>query len=170
MPRRSGRDGAARRRPARRPSSPRPPARARMPTQGSWRPLVRISISSPAALTRPARRQDRRGRLDREARRRSAGRSRCRPGCRRHGCERKAAARRCPCASRRRSPRRVSAAAREAGADLDALDRVDAHQRRGEIGVELAVDRRAPAGRHARWPRPRSPRRRRSRPCATSSR
>src|SRR5215472_16640004 len=31
----------------------------------------------------------------------------------------------------------------EAGADLDALHRVDAHQRRGEIAVELAVDRRA---------------------------
>src|ERR1700674_1127095 len=28
-------------------------------------------------------------------------------------------------------------------ADLDPFDRVDAHQRRGEIGIELAVDRRA---------------------------
>ena len=37
----------------------------------------------------------------------------------------------------------------EAGADLDALDRVDRHERRGELGVELGVDRRAPAGRHA---------------------
>ena len=43
----------------------------------------------------------------------------------------------------------VSAAAREAGADLDALDRVDAHQRGGEIAVELAVDRRAEPGGHA---------------------
>ena len=39
----------------------------------------------------------------------------------------------------------VSAAAREAVADLDALDRVDAHQRGGEVGIELAVDRRARA-------------------------
>ena len=38
---------------------------------------------------------------------------------------------------------------REAGADLDALHRIDAHQRRGEIGVELAVDRRAEPGRNA---------------------
>ena len=37
----------------------------------------------------------------------------------------------------------------EAVADLDALDRVDAHQRRGELGVELGVDRRAEARRHA---------------------
>ena len=35
----------------------------------------------------------------------------------------------------------------EAGADLDALHRVDAHHRAGEVGVELAVDRLAqPAG------------------------
>ena len=38
---------------------------------------------------------------------------------------------------------------REAVADLDALDGVDRHQRRGEVGVELAVDRRAEARRHA---------------------
>ena len=38
-----------------------------------------------------------------------------------------------------------SAAAAKPVADLDALDRVDAHQRRGEVGVELAVDRRARA-------------------------
>src|SRR5580693_3759670 len=37
----------------------------------------------------------------------------------------------------------------KAGADLDALDRVDAHQRRGQIAVELAVDRRAQPRRHA---------------------
>ena len=30
--------------------------------------------------------------------------------------------------------------------DLDALDRIDAHQRAGEFGIELAVDRRAPSG------------------------
>jgi hypothetical protein len=32
-------------------------------------------------------------------------------------------------------------------ADLDALDRVDRHHRGGEVGVELAVDRRAEAWR-----------------------
>ena len=37
----------------------------------------------------------------------------------------------------------------EAGADLDALDRVDRHHRAGDVGVELAVDRLAPAQRHA---------------------
>src|SRR5258707_1897290 len=36
-----------------------------------------------------------------------------------------------------------------ARADLDALDRIDAHDGSGEIAVELAVDRRAEAGRHA---------------------
>jgi DNA-binding CsgD family transcriptional regulator len=35
------------------------------------------------------------------------------------------------------------------GADLDALDRVDAHHRRRQFAVELGVDRRAEAGRHA---------------------
>src|SRR5579871_526120 len=35
----------------------------------------------------------------------------------------------------------------EAGADFDAFDGIDAHQRRGEVTVELAVDRRAEAGR-----------------------
>src|ERR1700722_14276083 len=37
----------------------------------------------------------------------------------------------------------------EAVADLDSLDGVDAHQRRGEFGVELAIDRRAPSCRNA---------------------
>ena len=37
----------------------------------------------------------------------------------------------------------------EAVADLDPLDRVDAQQRRGDIGSELAVDRRAETGRGA---------------------
>ena len=42
---------------------------------------------------------------------------------------------------------------REPVADLDALDGVDAHQRGGEVAVELAVDRRA----QARRERPRRP-------------
>ena len=55
----------------------------------------------------------------------------------------------------------------EAGADLDALHRVDAHHRRGEVGIELAVERRAEADRHARRRSLRPPRRRTSRPCAS---
>ena len=39
---------------------------------------------------------------------------------------------------------------REAVADLDALHGVDAHQRLGEVGIELVVDRIAQADRHAR--------------------
>mmetsp|Transcript_6445 Transcript_6445/g.26503 ORF Transcript_6445/g.26503 Transcript_6445/m.26503 type:complete len:304 (+) Transcript_6445:1709-2620(+) len=38
---------------------------------------------------------------------------------------------------------------REARADLDALDRVDAHQRIGDVGIELVEQRRAQADRHA---------------------
>ena len=38
---------------------------------------------------------------------------------------------------------------REAGADLDALDRVDAHHRVRDVGVELVVERLAEADRHA---------------------
>jgi hypothetical protein len=37
----------------------------------------------------------------------------------------------------------------EAVADLHALDRVDRHHRRGQVAVQLAVDRLAPARRHA---------------------
>jgi hypothetical protein len=37
----------------------------------------------------------------------------------------------------------------KACADLDALDRVDAHHRRSKIAIELAIDRRAEARRHA---------------------
>ena len=39
--------------------------------------------------------------------------------------------------------------AREAGADLDPLHGVDPHHRLREVGVEPAVDRLAPADRHA---------------------
>jgi hypothetical protein len=52
----------------------------------------------------------------------------------------------------------------KAGADLDALDGVDRHHRRGDVLVELAVDRRAEAGgTPSATPRPR--RRSRSRAC-----
>ena len=43
-----------------------PTGTARMPTHGSWRPLVVMSISWPAAIDGLARRQDRAGRLHRE--------------------------------------------------------------------------------------------------------
>ena len=49
-------------------------------------------------------------------------------------------------ASRCRLP--VLRHAGEAVADLHALDRVDRHHRRGELAIELAVDRLAPARRH----------------------
>ena len=42
--------------------------------------------------------------------------------------------------------------ASEAGTDLHTLDRVDAHHCRGQLGVELGVDRCAPAGRHVLGP------------------
>jgi hypothetical protein len=85
--------------------------------------------------------------------RRPAARWKCRRGCRRRGST----------GIRRGHLVAMLAAAladtAEAVADLDALDRVDAHQRRGEIAVELAVDRLAP-GPAARRRRPRSPARR----------
>ena len=131
-----------------------PTGTARMPTQGSWRPLVTISVSSPVRGDRPARRQDRRGRLDREAHddvlpggdaaedpaRMVRREDRARPG---------------PCGSRRRSRSRSAPPRAMPVADLDPLDRVDRHHRRGEVGVELAVDRRAEP--------------RRARPSATTS-
>src|SRR5207248_7506600 len=39
--------------------------------------------------------------------------------------------------------------ARKSGADLHALDGVDAHHRCGDVGVELAVNRLAPPDGHA---------------------
>ena len=95
-------------------------------------------------VDRAAVEADRRRRLHRDRRRRCPARSRCRRECRR----------RCS----RGSPAGVISSecsvpllrdAREAGADLDALHRVDAHHRLREVGVEPAVDRLAPADRHA---------------------
>ena len=114
---------------------------ARMPTQGSWRPLV-IDLGRLALRGRSMSRgrADRAGRLDRDRDRRGPGRCRCRRARRRR------------CWSR--SPRGVSSSpcvgaalrdAGEAGADLDALDRVDAHHRVGDVGVELVEERLAQA-------------------------
>ena len=88
-----------------------PTGTARMPTQGSWRPLVTISVASLWRVDRRARRQDRGGRLDGEARDdRLPGRDAAEDAA---GVVRQEhrRARRCRAASRRRSPRRESSAA-----------------------------------------------------------
>ena len=132
---------------ARSPSSPRRPARRecrRTDRGGPWsrsRPRCRAcrwscaaSGSSWSASPRSARR--------------CPARSKCRRECRRHGCERNTGLpSRMRISSAFSSPRQRGGG--EAGADLDALHRVDAHHRAGEIGVELAVDRLAQSGRHA---------------------
>ena len=125
-----------------------PTGAARMPTQGSCRPLVTISVSSPARVT--VRRGDRIEDVGLTAKRATIGwpvempprippawleRNRGRPSL---------PARISSAFSSPRQRRRG-----EAVADLDPLDGVDAHQRARELGVELAVDRRAPAGRNA---------------------
>ena len=145
-PPRIARDAAACGRQAPAPPSPRPPAPRVFATQGSWRPSVEIP-SFPTRGDRLERRADRRGRLEGGAQARSAGRSRCRRPLRRYGWQGNGAI-----VAR---PHRVGILAAgpprraEAGADLDAFDRVDRHDRRGQLGVELGIDRRAPAGRHA---------------------
>ena len=138
---------------------------ARMPTQGSWRPLVDDLGLVAVAVDGLARRQDRRGRLDGKARDdRLAGRDAAEDAAGVVGQEH-AACRHCPCASRRRCPRRESAAAAKPSpisTPLTALMPISAPAR---SRVELAIDRRAEA-RPARLRRPpRSPRRPTSRPC-----
>ena len=93
-----------------------------------------------------ARRQDRRGRLDGEARDdRLPGRDAAEDAARVVGQEDR------PAVIAHAHLVGVLLAGqrgrRKAVADLDALDRIDAHQRGRELGIELAVDRRAPAGR-----------------------
>ncbi len=120
----------------------------RMPTQGSWRPLVAISVASPSLVIGRLRDQDRAGRLERHAAdHRLAGRNAARDPARMVGVE----LRRAILAGPHRIGILLAAQPRrgEAVADLDALDRVDAHHRGGQIGVELGIDRRAPACRDA---------------------
>ena len=95
-----------------------------------------------------ARREDRRGRLDGETRDdRLAGRDAAEDPARLVGQEARAAVVAHAhlvgvlLAGQRRG--------RKARAELHALDGVDAHERRREIAVELAIDRCAEAGRHA---------------------
>ena len=124
-----------------------PTGTARMPTQGSCRPLVTISVSSPVTVI--VRRGVRIEEVGLTAKRTTTSWPEEMPprmppawfeekrgavvahedlvGVLRAG-------------QRRRS---------EAGADLDALDRVDRHHQPGEVAVELGVDRRAEAGRDA---------------------
>ena len=64
---RTARGGAADGRRARSAIIASPTGTARMPTQGSWRPLVLISTSLPCDIDGAHRRQDRAGRLDRKA-------------------------------------------------------------------------------------------------------
>ena len=116
---------------------------ARMPTQGSWRPVVTTSTHCRATSTL------------------STGRRRLEVGLnateQRTGWPVEMPPRMPPAwlRSEALAAHLVAVLAallrhdREAGADLDALDRVDAHHRRGEFAVELAVDRLAPARRHA---------------------
>ena len=117
------------------------------------------------AVDRPARRQDRRGRLDGEARDdRLAGRDAAEDAAGVVGQEARRPSLPMRISSAFSSP--VSAAAREAVADLDALDGVDRHQRarRARRRACRRPARRARPARPRR--RPRSPRRPRSRPCA----
>ena len=120
---------------------------ARTPTQGSCRPFVRKSSSSPVRSDGSARRQDRGGRLDRETRDDRLSRG--------NAAQNAAGV----VGQKRRS---VISSAHLVGvllagqfghakpvADFDALHRIDRHQRRREIGVEFSIDRRAPAGRDA---------------------
>ena len=121
---------------------------ARMPTQGSWRPLVTMSVSSPARVT--VWRGCRIDEVGLTARRATIGWPVEMPPSTP------------PAWLDRKRGRAVVAGAHlvgvflagqrgggEAVADLDALDRVDAHQRGGDLRVELAVDRRAPTRRRA---------------------
>ena len=118
-----------------------------MPTHGSWRPLVTISVSSTERVTVGAA-QDRGGRLDSEpGDDRLSGRNAAENAAGMVGEKARLA---------------IVAPAHlvgvllagkfgrgEAVADLDPFDGVDPHQRGGEFRIELAVDRRAPARGHA---------------------
>jgi len=55
----------------------------------------------------------------------------------------------CPFASRRRFSSPDNSAAPKPAPISNALHRVDAHQRRGQLRIELGIDRRAEARRHA---------------------
>ncbi len=161
---RTARGGAADDRRARRPSSPRRPARRECRRRDRGGPWCAISISLPLRSTVRRGVEDRARRLHREAHDDVlAGRDAAEDAAGIVREERDLAVAHAHLVGVLLAGERGRG---EAGADLDALDRVDAHHRRGEIGVELVVDRLAQARRHAARPRPRSPRRSTSRPCA----
>jgi hypothetical protein len=116
---------------------------ARMPTQGSWRPCVSTITGCRHEVHRAARQADARGRLDRQIDDQVlAGRN----------AAEHAAGMVAEKALRRHLVAMLAALLRDAGktgADLDPLDRVDAHHRVGDLGVETVIDRLAPARRHA---------------------
>src|SRR5262249_46150649 len=121
---------------------------ARMPTQGSWRPLVLISVSAPYRST--VRRGVRIDEVGLTAKRQTIGcpvemppKNAARMVGKKHWLAVVAHAHFVGillAAQRRRC---------KARADLDSFDSIDAHESRGEIAVELAVDRRAETNGHA---------------------
>ena len=125
-----------------------PTGTARMPTQGSWRPLVEISVSCAEPVDGAPGGEDRRGRLHGEADDdRLAGRDAAQDAAGVVGQELRP-----PVVAHADLVGVVLAGQlrrRHAGPDLDALHGVDAHHGTGEVLVELAVDRRAPSGRRA---------------------
>ena len=120
---------------------------ARMPTQGSWRPVVRTSISSPASLI------ERRGVRIEEVGLKATRATTLWPVEMPPSMPPALLARKTgPVVA---GPHLVGVVLAgeggggEAGADLHPLGGVDRHQGAGQFRVELAVDRRAPAGRNA---------------------
>ena len=124
-----------------------PTGTARMPTQGSCRPCVETSVSAASrVIVRRGVRIEARG-LDHEANQdRLAG-----GDAAEHAAGVVGEERRLPAFHADFVAVLVPAhgCGSEAGADLDALDRVDADHAGSEVGVDLAVDGRAQACRHA---------------------
>ena len=100
----------------------------------------RSIVALPALVDRCARQPDAGRRLDRNVHDDVLARSKCRRECRPRCCVRN------PCgviSSECSVP--FCSTARETGADLDALDGVDAHHGVRDVGIELVVDGLAPA-------------------------
>ncbi len=122
-----------------------PTGTARMPTQGSWRPLVTMSTSSPERVTPfTGPRIDEVGFTAKRADDRLAG-----GDAAEHAAGIVGEEHRPPVVARAHLVGVLLAAdfcGLEAVADLHALHRVDRHEGRGDVLVELAVDRRAEPG------------------------
>ncbi|MGY4373644.1 hypothetical protein ACVWZ3_001283 [Bradyrhizobium sp. i1.3.6] len=117
-----------------------PTGTARMPTQGSWRPLVMISVGVGAlAIDSEARLEDRRGRLHREAdHHRLSGGDAAQNAAGMVGEEARAII---ACAHLVGVLFAGELGRAKAGTDLDALHGVDGHHRTREIRIEFCVDR-----------------------------